>query len=408
MSSTDGISWVSRQSPFTNIDNIVFANGKFVAVGYSSQFASCIVCNSTDGITWTHVFSTSRRYTQLVYGKDKFIASDIASINGNDQGVMMTSPDGITWTIQNNSTIRDNGPIFITYGAGKFVAYALGSAGAGKLIYSTDGINWVPSTQFSNWISGIAFGNEMFISAGSGNTLYSSINGVNWTSNPVSTSTYTASLRFLNGKFFMLDDANFRYISPVTAVNTTSSAVLSFAEGGIFQVPNAPTINSITTSGGNGSIAFTAPVSNGGQPITNYEYSIDNGNTWVTPSPEITTSPLTMPGDTVGDILIRAVNRIGAGCPSATYSVLPCLTTTSSTSVSKCPNELPYIWNGIICNAAGDFTWTGVNAGGCDSIATLTLTVTNQSVTYDTVSVCASYTWPANNVTYTQSGNYSY
>ena len=58
------------------------------------------------------------------------------------------------------------------------------------------------------------------------------------------------------------------------------------------QVPGAPTNLVVTPINTGGMIQFSAPASDGGSPITNYEYSTDNGATWVTPSPAVTSSPL--------------------------------------------------------------------------------------------------------------------
>jgi len=60
----------------------------------------------------------------------------------------------------------------------------------------------------------------------------------------------------------------------------------------LFNTPDAPTNLIATGINTGGMIQFTAPTSDGGSPITNYEYSIDNGSTWITPSPAIITSPL--------------------------------------------------------------------------------------------------------------------
>lgn len=47
----------------------------------------------------------------------------------------------------------------------------------------------------------------------------------------------------------------------------------------------------------------------------------------------------------------------------------------SSTSVNLCENQLPYTWNGLSCNAAGSYSVVLTNYLGCDSIATLNLSV---------------------------------
>ncbi|BDB52189.1 gliding motility-associated C-terminal domain-containing protein [Flavobacterium ammonificans] len=83
-------------------------------------------------------------------------------------------------------------------------------------------------------------------------------------------------------------------------------------------VPSAPTITAISTSNGSATVTFTAPTSNGGTPITNYEYTID-GTNWIAFSPVDISSPVTITGLTNGTtypIQLRAVNAIGSGAPS--------------------------------------------------------------------------------------------
>jgi len=102
--------------------------------------------------------------------------------------------------------------------------------------------------------------------------------------------------------------------------NITTSTVYGAAT---FTVPSVPTGLTATRSGTSASISFT-PGSNGGTPITNYEYSLDNGQTWITLSPATATSPITISGLTAGqgyDVMIRAVNAIGTGTASATVTL---------------------------------------------------------------------------------------
>ncbi|WP_165760276.1 hypothetical protein, partial [Niastella populi] len=80
---------------------------------------------------------------------------------------------------------------------------------------------------------------------------------------------------------------------------------------------------------------------------------------------------------------------------------------TSTTEVTICANQLPYTWNGNTYNTAGSYDVTLTSATGCDSIATLVLSV-NPAVTSTTeVTVCANqlpYTWNGN--TYNAAGSY--
>src|SRR5439155_1398215 len=80
-----------------------------------------------------------------------------------------------------------------------------------------------------------------------------------------------------------------------------------------------------------------------------------------------------------------------AGCDSVATLLLTVKTiSTSTTPISVCPSQLPYSWNGNTYNAAGSYKDTLVNAVGCDSVATLVLTVKTISTSTTPISVCPS------------------
>jgi hypothetical protein len=90
--------------------------------------------------------------------------------------------------------------------------------------------------------------------------------------------------------------------------------------------PSAPSITGITAGDTQFSVAFTAPSSNGGSTITNYEYSTNGGTSWTTPSPAATSSPLVITGlvnGTTYDVQLRAVNSAGSGTATATTQGTP-------------------------------------------------------------------------------------
>ena len=94
------------------------------------------------------------------------------------------------------------------------------------------------------------------------------------------------------------------------------------------------------------------------------------------------------------------------GCDSAVtlnLSVLP--TTTSTTNLGLCPSQLPYSWNSQTINAAGAYTATLTGSNGCDSVATLILSINPASSSTVNQSICPSqlpYTW--NSQTYNSAG----
>ncbi len=82
-----------------------------------------------------------------------------------------------------------------------------------------------------------------------------------------------------------------------------------------------------------------------------------------------------------------------------------CTPTFGSTSITACNS---YTWNGTTYNASGTYTFNTTNIAGCDSIATLVLTINNATYSYDTTNVCSSqlpYTW--NGLVYTSAGTKS-
>lgn len=79
------------------------------------------------------------------------------------------------------------------------------------------------------------------------------------------------------------------------------------------------------------------------------------------------------------------------GCDSvATLQLTTVSFLTSTTSLTVCSAALPYIWNGVTCSAAGNYSASFVTSAGCDSVATLHLFVQNPSVITDSLSLCES------------------
>ncbi len=82
---------------------------------------------------------------------------------------------------------------------------------------------------------------------------------------------------------------------------------------------------------------------------------------------------------------------------------IACNISSSSNTQTAC-NSL--VWNGTTYTSSGTYTWTGTNAAGCDSTATLNLTINNSSISSTTTSACDSLIW--NGTTYTTSGTYTW
>src|SRR5260221_497878 len=78
-----------------------------------------------------------------------------------------------------------------------------------------------------------------------------------------------------------------------------------------------------------------------------------------------------------------------AGCDSvATLHFTVKDTTISDTTVTKCSNQLPFVWNGTNYNRSPTVSLHFTNAAGCDSVATLHFTVKDTTISYTIVSKC--------------------
>lgn len=90
-------------------------------------------------------------------------------------------------------------------------------------------------------------------------------------------------------------------------------------------VPGAPTNLVVTPGDQQLGVSFTNAPANG-DAISNYEYSLDAGGSWIAFAPAVTGSPVVISGLTNGvtyDLSLRAVNGVGPGTPSAVLAATP-------------------------------------------------------------------------------------
>lgn len=131
------------------------------------------------------------------------------------------------------------------------------------------------------------------------------------------TSTTSCTITGLtNGTSYYVDvvAANAAGSGPASAPRTTGTPLVR---------PSAPTITSVTAGDQRLSVAFTAGAA-GDRSITRYQYTTDNGATWI--DAVGTSSPLVLTGLTNGttySVKIRAVSAAGAGAASNAGSGKP-------------------------------------------------------------------------------------
>ena len=96
-----------------------------------------------------------------------------------------------------------------------------------------------------------------------------------------------------------------------------------------------------------------------------------------------------------------------SGCDSvATLNLSIYSTQSSSTNITVCQSQIPYLWNGLTFNGSGTQTATLQDINGCDSLATLTLLVANTLTSSSIISICPSdlpFSW--NGLTFSSTGS---
>jgi hypothetical protein len=152
-STDDGVTWTAG-STIASQEWIAVCHGTptgataiFVAVAYSGANR---IRTSADGITWAAPTLPSGVdslfWRGVAYGAGMFVAihdADHWSSGGGSIQQLLTSPDGVTWTLRAAGITDDyrytkwNG---ITFNNGRFVM--VGNTARTPALYSDDGINW--------------------------------------------------------------------------------------------------------------------------------------------------------------------------------------------------------------------------------------------------------------------------
>jgi hypothetical protein len=185
MTSSDGLSWSIHQAFVSNYPEamslVTYGNGLFVAIG-PTDFYTTPVMTSPDGIIWT-ISSTpiAGLWYSITYGNGLFVALGGADgyFHPYSLEAIMTSPDGINWTVR-------SAPLeywrSITYGNGLFVAVGYNVITPGVMT-SPDGINWTERVSPGGLWSSVTYGNGLFVATANASYpgIMSSPDGINWT-----------------------------------------------------------------------------------------------------------------------------------------------------------------------------------------------------------------------------------
>jgi hypothetical protein len=203
---------------------------------------------------------------------------------------------------------------------------------------------------------------------------YSTNNGTTWSSSGQTTSPFTVT-GLANGTTYQVKVRAKNAVGTGASSNMVSGTLIAVA-------PSAPTLNTLIETNSQLRLNFTLG-SNGGSAITDIEYSIDNGTTWI--SSGQTTSPFNVTGlanGTTYQVKVRAKNAVGPGEPSnmvpgtprqiIIYSAVQTTTWVAPAGVTL----VEYLVVGGGGGSGGAFDNAGGGGGGGGMVLTDTLLVT--------------------------------
>ncbi len=302
MYSSDGITWTAGSgAPTEQWASVAWSPSlaKFVAV---SNAVTNAVMYSTDGITWS-TSGVSGAGTDLwqsiAWSPDLslFVAVSNTAGTGNE---VMTSPDGLTWTMR--TAASSSNWITVTWATSATAATAAVTAGAtgctggstgifvalagspATEMYSCNGTNWTTSstggTGSEAW-KGVTFGGSTFVAVGTTGVAMSSTDGLTWTSrtanvpatNNLKAITYnptgTDPNSGLTGFFTAVATSGInRAITSHDGITWTAQQTAVYSWLSVAWSPTANTTGTLVA------------VTNSGTLLNRVMYSTDGGSTW--------------------------------------------------------------------------------------------------------------------------------
>jgi hypothetical protein len=288
--SYDGINWSNTTRHFGNINprrRLEYGDGKFVLL--PSNFGDSNVAYSFNGIDWSYLNSLpapppNSVYSALAYGDGKFVAILSRSSNNLPQVYGAYSANGLNWTAINLPYSIGDDYQDIIYADNKFVII---SSYNKAVLYSSDGINWVRTTDLPLNIPYIMmeYGNGRLVAIPAvyeNRTVDSAFTSITPAVAPLITSGQTAFGKVGTAftKIFSLTDS---WDSPVTswsAAGLPSWATLNTTTGAITGTPqdSGSTTITLTAEGPGGTDTETATILIGvGPPIITAGQSFTGG-----------------------------------------------------------------------------------------------------------------------------------
>lgn len=176
-----GVYWTGKQWDYIYvIKGIAWSGSQFAAVGKNISNGptvfSGVILTSPDGSTWTTLSTIGTGTTSPLNG---ITSSGTQFVAVGDAGTILTSPDGATWTGRTSGTTYPlNG---ITWSGTQFAAVG----GHGTILTSPDGIVWTKqnykyNVSYTADLYGVAWSGTTFAAVGLAHVIFTSSDGTNW------------------------------------------------------------------------------------------------------------------------------------------------------------------------------------------------------------------------------------
>jgi len=322
----------------------------------------------------------------------KWLVSNQAGIGKKSLSyVMFNFPNATTLNIAGNSTIE--GTVFAPFAdivkkenqsniEGQIIALSYEHAGGENHYYVFKGSSKdCGDGQAANSIS---YTSASFCANGIAKVTLSGTSGGQYTAVPSG-----LSINAVSGDINLTDSKAGSYQISYTIGNATATTNVT--------VNALPTVAAIS---GNNSIC---------KNNTTLLSTTPTGGTWLSASTGVATinSGGTVSAINTGTSVITYSYTNASGCNTTVSTLVTVKSTSSSTTTASICSGGSYLFNGVSYTAGGTYSARLTNAAGCDSIATLVLSVKSTSSSTTTPSICSGGSYLFNGVSYTAGGTYS-
>jgi hypothetical protein len=170
---------------------------------FARQFAICFVA-----LAWSasaELGDLHWRYSGVTNNLRAVTRSDGTIVAAGDAGTIISSTDTIFWNVRTSGTSVDLSGV--AYGNGMFVA--VGGTTNAEILTSPDAVTWTrQTTSFTNSLKAVAFGTNVFVAVGVQGAILVSTNGVSWSKRPTGLNktfrAVTSALVYLPGRMVPL------------------------------------------------------------------------------------------------------------------------------------------------------------------------------------------------------------